>query len=60
MSPDPPRANQSPYNEGETMSEYLHVEGELPELRKPTFVAAFRGWNDAGEAATLAIRHLIE
>jgi predicted ATP-grasp superfamily ATP-dependent carboligase len=32
----------------------------LPELRKPTFIAAFRGWNDAGEAATLAVRHLVE
>ena len=40
--------------------DYLQLEGELPELRKPTFVAAFRGWNDAGEAATLAVRHLIE
>ena len=29
-------------------------------MRKPTFVAAFRGWNDAGEAATLAVRHLID
>ncbi len=33
---------------------------ELPKLRKPMFIAAFRGWNDAGEAATLAVRHLIE
>jgi len=33
---------------------------ELPKLRKPLFIAAFRGWNDAGEAATLAVRHLIE
>lgn len=33
---------------------------ELPALRKPTFVAAFRGWNDAGEAATLAVRHLVD
>ncbi len=37
---------------------YLRLE-ELPALRRPTFVAAFRGWNDAGEAATLAVRHLI-
>lgn len=42
------------------MSEYLQVEGELPELRRPTLIAAFRGWNDAGEAATIAVRHLIE
>ncbi len=33
---------------------------ELPKLRKPMFIVAFRGWNDAGEAATLAVRHLIE
>jgi proteasome assembly chaperone (PAC2) family protein len=39
--------------------DYLRID-ELPSLRKPTFVAAFRGWNDAGEAATLAVRHLID
>jgi predicted ATP-grasp superfamily ATP-dependent carboligase len=33
---------------------------DLPDLRRPTFIAAFRGWNDAGEAATCAVRHLIE
>jgi predicted ATP-grasp superfamily ATP-dependent carboligase len=33
---------------------------ELPQLRKPIFVVAFRGWNDAGEAATLAIRHMAD
>jgi predicted ATP-grasp superfamily ATP-dependent carboligase len=40
--------------------DYLQLDGELPALRKPMFIAAFRGWNDAGEAATLAVRHLIE
>jgi proteasome assembly chaperone (PAC2) family protein len=39
--------------------DYLRTDS-LPDLRKPTFIAAFRGWNDAGEAATLAVRHLIE
>ena len=39
--------------------DYLQLD-ELPSLRKPTFVAAFRGWNDAGEAASLAVRHLID
>ncbi len=39
--------------------DYLQLD-ELPSLRRPTFVAAFRGWNDAGEAATLAVRHLVE
>ncbi len=38
----------------------LRLEGELPELRKPALIAAFRGWNDAGEAATVAVRHLVE
>src|SRR3990172_9099957 len=42
------------------MMDSLHIEGELPALRKPVFVAAFRGWNDAGEAASLAVRHLVE
>ena len=39
--------------------EYLQID-ELPLLRKPTFIVAFRGWNDAGEAATLAVQHLID
>ncbi len=39
--------------------EYLQVD-ELPSLRKPTFIVAFRGWNDAGEAASLAVQHLID
>src|SRR3954452_11403731 len=28
---------------------------ERPELRKPVLVCAFKGWNDAGEAATAAL-----
>jgi PAC2 family len=36
------------------------VVDELPPVRKPVFVVAFRGWNDAGEAATLAIRHMVD
>ncbi len=39
--------------------DYLKLD-ELPTLRRPMFIAAFRGWNDAGEASTLALRHLIE
>ena len=31
-----------------------------PELRRPVLVAAFAGWNDAGDAATLAVRYLAE
>ena len=30
----------------------------VPELVDPVFVAAFEGWNDAGEAASGVIRHL--
>jgi predicted ATP-grasp superfamily ATP-dependent carboligase len=31
-----------------------------PELTSPTVIAAFTGWNDAGDAASLAVRHLID
>jgi proteasome assembly chaperone (PAC2) family protein len=31
---------------------------EVPELRDPVMVAAFEGWNDAGEAASGALAHL--
>lgn len=31
---------------------------ERPELRRPVMIAAFRGWNDGGQAATLAGQHL--
>jgi len=29
-----------------------------PQLRRPVLVACFEGWNDAGDAATIATRHL--
>jgi proteasome assembly chaperone (PAC2) family protein len=38
---------------------YLEV-GELPSLRSPVLVMAFGGWNDAGQAATAAVRFLIK
>ncbi len=31
-----------------------------PTLRRPVLVAAFEGWNDAGDAATDAVEHLAE
>ena len=31
---------------------------ERPELTRPVMLAAFEGWNDAGEAATSAVRYL--
>ena len=33
---------------------------DVPELRDPIMIAAFEGWNDAGEAATAAIEYLTE
>jgi proteasome assembly chaperone (PAC2) family protein len=32
---------------------------ERPTLRRPVLVAAFRGWNDGGQGATLAAGHLV-
>ncbi len=31
-----------------------------PTLRRPTLIAAFTGWNDAGDAASNSVRHLVE
>lgn len=31
-----------------------------PKLQRPTVIAAFTGWNDAGDAASNAVRHLVE
>lgn len=31
---------------------------DLPPLRRPVLIAAFAGWNDAGDAATGAVEHL--
>ena len=36
--------------------ESLHWEGDLPQLRSPVLVCAFRGWNDAAAAASTALR----
>ena len=33
---------------------------DVPDLRNPVVIAAFEGWNDAGEAATAAVDHLAE
>jgi predicted ATP-grasp superfamily ATP-dependent carboligase len=31
-----------------------------PTLRRPMVIAAFTGWNDAGDAASASVRHLVE
>jgi proteasome assembly chaperone (PAC2) family protein len=33
---------------------------QLPEIDRPNIIAAFQGWNDAGQGATTALRYLIE
>ena len=33
---------------------------QLPELDRQNVIAAFSGWNDAGQAATTAVRYLVE
>jgi proteasome assembly chaperone (PAC2) family protein len=33
---------------------------QLPELEHPVLIAAFQGWNDAGQAASTAVRYLVE
>lgn len=38
--------------------EYLRV-SDIPTLRDPAMILAFAGWNDAGEAATMAARYLV-
>jgi proteasome assembly chaperone (PAC2) family protein len=39
-----------------------HVQWSQPRLplRTPVMIAAFTGWNDAGDAASTAVRHMIE
>ena len=32
----------------------------MPDLETPTLIAAFQGWNDAGQGATTAVRYLID
>ena len=33
---------------------------ELPTLRRPVMITAFRGWNDGGQAATVAAGYLVQ
>ncbi len=38
--------------------EHVLWSGPKPRLNRPTLIAAFEGWNDAGDAATTAASHL--
>ena len=42
------------------MSHLVWNATDRPDLRDPVLVCAFKGWNDAGEAASSAIRFLID
>lgn len=33
---------------------------QIPELDQPNVIAAFQGWNDAGQSATTAVRYLVD
>ncbi len=33
---------------------------QLPDLDRPNVIAAFSGWNDAGQSATTAVRYLVD
>ena len=43
---------------GESSLEHVRWTGSAPRLRRPTLITAFEGWNDAGDAATIAARDL--
>jgi proteasome assembly chaperone (PAC2) family protein len=40
------------------MMESIHWTADAPELEQPTLILAFEGWNDAGDAASTAARHI--
>ena len=40
--------------------EYVRWRSDASELRNPVLVAAFEGWNDAGNAATIAAGHVAD
>lgn len=38
----------------------MNTQPEVPKLRRPWMIAAFEGWNDAGDAASGVVDHLLE
>lgn len=38
--------------------EFIHWTADRPELENPIMILAFEGWNDAGDAASTAARHI--
>lgn len=45
---------------GRPEPEHVRWTGPLPALRRPVLIAAFEGWNDAGDAATTAARFIAD
>jgi proteasome assembly chaperone (PAC2) family protein len=43
----------------EPPAEHVRMQ-QVPELRNPVLICAFEGWNDAGDAASTTIQHLID
>lgn len=46
------------HEDSEALSDHVRWTAERPQLRRPTLIAAFEGWNDAGDAASTAARHV--
>jgi proteasome assembly chaperone (PAC2) family protein len=44
----------------DTPDDEIRLIGALPDLREPILLAAFAGWNDAGDAATFALETLVD
>jgi proteasome assembly chaperone (PAC2) family protein len=42
------------------MSEHELIWEHTPKLQSPVLIAAFEGWNDAGDAASSSIKHLVD
>ena len=40
------------------LMEYIHWTADRPELESPVMILGFEGWNDAGDAASTAARHI--
>src|SRR2546430_15865674 len=56
VAPNTPRARGCTLR---SVNPYVRLERD-PGLRQPVLLCAFQGWNDGGEAATMAARYLIE
>ncbi len=49
---------RSPHRCNVGLMEFIHWTAERPDLDSPILILAFEGWNDAGDAASSAARHI--